>query len=39
MPFGLDLMSLIVGVLLGWFAVPYLVALISGARSRQTVSA
>lgn len=30
MPFGLDLTSVIVGILLGWFALPYLWAMIMG---------
>lgn len=29
MPFGLDLKSIIVGVLLAWFVVPYVTALIN----------
>jgi hypothetical protein len=29
MPFGLDLKSLIAGVLLAWFVIPYLTALIN----------
>lgn len=33
MPFGLDLKSLVVGLLLGWFGIKYLMALVAGRRT------
>lgn len=33
MPFGLDLKSLIVGIILGWFGIKYLLTLVAGRRS------
>lgn len=35
MPFGLDLKSVIVGILIAQFLVPFIMAQISGARSRR----
>lgn len=32
MPFGLDLKSVIVGILLAWFLVPWVMSLLAGRR-------
>lgn len=31
--FGLDLKSLIVGLILGWFVIPYVTSMLAGRRS------
>lgn len=33
LPFGLDLVSLIVGVLIAWFAIPWIMGLVSRGRA------
>lgn len=33
MPFGLDLKSIIVGILLAWFAIPFVMSAIGGRRA------
>lgn len=38
MPFGLDLKSVIVGVLLAWFVVPWLTALINRPSSQRAAA-
>lgn len=34
MPFGLDLKSIIVGLLLGWFAIPFLMSLLHRSNNK-----
>lgn len=36
-PFGLDFKSLIVGILLAWFVIPWIMRLVSGSRRSENV--
>lgn len=37
MPFGLDIKSLIVGFLLAWFAVPFILSHLGGSKAKVAV--